>query len=38
MTVARENLGIETIIVVEIDGAQGRLDTEILDPLVEKWR
>lgn len=38
MTVARENRGIETIIVVAIDDAQGRLDTETLDPLVEKWR
>ena len=38
MTVGRENLGIETIIVVEIDGARGRLDTETLDHLVGKWR
>ena len=38
MTVGRGNLGIETINVVENDGARGRLDTETLDHLVEKWR
>ena len=38
MTVGKESLGIETIIVVEIDGARGRPDTETLDHLVEKWR
>ena len=38
MTVGTENLGIETIIVAETDGARGRLDPVTLDHLVEKWR
>ena len=38
MTVARETQEIETIIEVETAGAQGHLDTETLDHLVETWR